>query len=405
MEELIKIAFRNIFRNSRRSLLTAFIIVMSVMMLLIGNSYLNGFGKSVIDEGIKYTGHVRFTAHDYESKENSMALTSNVADYRAVKAELQKKPSVKVVAGRISFGALLYKGDESTECFGNGIEQADEFILDFKHAIYAGRNLNYTTENEIVVGYDLVKVLNLTLGDEVTVLVRTLNNSTYALNYRIVGFFNMQNGMYNKSFYITLPAAQYLLDMEDRVTQVALFGESPKDTVKIMSDLIGDVHSDGYLVKRWEEIGLNPILAGTLNIISNIVKLVLIVLAALGIANTMMMAVYERKMEIGILKSMGLSDNKIILLFIMEGGFLGLAGAIFGLLCGGTGAYYMATHGVDFSSFIEGLPGVINNIVYGDFSADIFIQSFILGILSAVVASYLSARSIVRLGTSEALRL
>jgi putative ABC transport system permease protein len=406
MGDLLKIAFRNIFRNLRRSMLTIFISFLGVFVLMMSSSFLGGMFNNLMGESIKTTGHIRITSADYETKERMMSLTGNVADYEPLKETIAKVPGVVTVTGRLRFPSLVYKanGDENKEGLGFGIEKADLRKLNFKNHTYQGRPLVPDARDEIMVGRQLAESLRLKVGDEVTLLSRTLYNSTYALNYKIVGLFDMQNGKLNKTFYISLTSAQELLDMSGRVTEILVYGQSSDTAATVMERLkkISGFHE--LLLKRWDEIGFAPVFMGIVRVVSTIMQLVFILLAALGIANTMMMAVFERKGEIGLLKSMGMHEQEITMLFTMEGFFLGFIGTLLGLAGGGLVAFWLFKYGINLGSSLEGVPMVVANIIYGTFDMGIFIKALILGLTAAILASLLPALNGVRLKPTEALR-
>lgn len=404
MNDLMKIAFRNVFRNFRRSLLTIFISFLSVTGLVVSSSFLGGMFNSILNENIKYSGHIRLNSKDYEVQERMMSLTGNVAGYRELRRKIAQASGVDQVVGRMKFAGLVYKDEENKEAFGSGIEEADLKILELNNLTYQGKTINTKAKDEIIVGRQLAESLNLKTGDQVTVLTRTIYNSPSAFNYKVVGIFDLQNGKLNKGFYISLTGAQELLDLEDRVLEIAVFGKSRQDTPELLRSLRQIPEVRGLQIKLWDQIGLGPIFTSIVTVVSTIIQLIIIALAGLGIANTMMMAVFERKNEIGLLKSMGMRDAEITALFSIEGFFLGLLGTTAGLLVGGTIAYFFHRHGINLGGQLQGLPMALGNVIYGTFDSFIFGKGIILGLGAAVIASVLPALSGVRLNPTQALR-
>ncbi|MCL6591701.1 MAG: FtsX-like permease family protein [Firmicutes bacterium] len=409
MGKIMEIAFRNLFRNSKRSLLTVFITMLAVTCLVYGNSYLDGMFNNILSESIKFSGHVRLASLDYDIKERLMSLSGNVPEYDTLKASILKyrqlRSKIKTITGRLKFGAVIFKGqDISKEGLGYGIEPPDITILNFKNITYQGRIIDFNARDEIMVGRQMADSLNLDVGDEVALLSRTLYNSPYVLNFRVVGLFDMQNSQLNKTFYISLANAQYLLDMEGRVSEVLIFGKTIDNTDSIMKDLKKIKETDGYQLKTWGEIGMGPVFRVIIMIVSLIIRGIFLVLAGLGIANTMLMAILERRNEIGLLKSMGMREKEITALFTFEGVFLGLVGTLLGLAAGAWGAYQLATAGLKIGSSLEGIPFTISNVIYGTYNAQIFINASLLGLGAAFVSSLLPSISGAKLNPTEALR-
>ncbi len=404
MGDLLKIAFRNIFRNSRRSLLTIIISFLAVVVLMVSSSFLGGLFDGILGESIKSTGHIRITSADYDIKERMMSLTGNIPEYGLLKERLAQVDGVVSVAGRIKFPCLIFQDERSKEGLGYGIEPGDIQNLNFINYTYQGGLLNPSGQNEIVVGRELARSLQLKVGDELTLFARTLYNSPYGLNYRVVGLYDMQNGRLNKGFYISLASAQELLDMNDRVMEIVIFGKSSAETGHLINGLGKVPELKGLLMKSWNQIGLAPVFTGVVTVISTIMQLIFAFLAALGIANTMMMAVFERKGEIGLLKSMGMYEDEITMLFTIEGFMLGFIGTVAGLLCGGIIAYLLSRYGINLGGSLQGLPLTITNMIYGVFNTGIFLKSIILGLTAAVLAALIPALNGVRLKPTEALR-
>ncbi|HEX3047683.1 MAG TPA: FtsX-like permease family protein [Bacillota bacterium] len=409
MSELVKIAFRNLFRNLKRSLLTIFISMLAVACLVFGNSFLGGMFDNILSESIKFSGHIRLASLDYDIKERLMSLTGNVPEYEALKASLLNHPQIRqkveTITGRLKFGAVIFKGEDiSKEGLGYGIEAPDVTVLDFKNITYQGRIIDFKAKDEIMIGRQLADSLSLNLGDEVTILARTVYNSPYALNFRVVGFFDMQNSQLNKTFYISLSKAQYLLDMEGRVSEVLIFGKTIDNTDKIMKDLKSLKETKDYQLKTWGELGMGPVFRVIVMIVSLVIRGIFLVLAGLGIANTMLMAIMERRSEIGLLKSMGMREEEIVALFTFEGVFLGLLGTILGLVVGGSCAHYIATEGIKIGSSLEGIPFTIRNVIYGQFNVTIFITAGLLGLGAAFLSSLLPSKNGAKLNPTEALR-
>lgn len=407
MSDLLKFAVRNIMRNFHRSLLTIIMSLIAVIIVILSSSFLAGMFANILSESIRSTGHVRITAKDHDFEERKMSLAGNITGFQRFKTAMANLPKVDAVVGRLRFGSYVYKADERKEAIGYGIEPEDIDLLRLKEVVYEGRPLRPNARDEVIMGRVIAESLGLKLGDQVTMMVRTLYNSTWALNFKVVGFFDRQNKLANRSFYIALPVAQELVDMNDKVTEIMVFGKSigqQDDSAAIVKSIQESQLAKGFLVHRWDEIGASATLMKMLNGVYTIMQLIFILLAGLGIANTMMMAVFERKKEIGLLKSLGMRDKMISRLFITEGVLLGLAGTVIGMVIGGFLAYLLATRGINLGDSFKGLPVTIGRVVYGGFNFVIFLKAFLLGILGAFFATRIPVRRIIRIKPSEALR-
>ena len=385
--KLFGVAVRNLKRNKKRTFLTLVIIVVAIMGMTFGLSWIEGEKELFLESGKRMTGDVRITTTDYDLRSRSLDVSSNI-NYSKVKMSAEKLPQDTARVGRIKFGGLLYLGDESEKAHGTGIEGGDERIIGLDKFVYKGRFLE--ADDEILVGETLKRKLNLKVGDEVSVLTQTQDKSLYSLNYRVSGFYKMDNTKLNKSFYITLASAQYLLDMEDRVTEYLIYTDkNNEDGIKnIMEGELGDE----YLVKRWDEIGMNENFSRVLPVIQGIFILIFSTLAGVSISNTMLMMVFERRHEIGVLKALGMKEGEIRRLFLLEGMIMGVSGAGLGVAAGGTIALYLGRVGVNFGDMLEAFTSELNikGIIYPRLTFYITGLSLLVGLITSILATYLA---------------
>ncbi|TDT72372.1 putative ABC transport system permease protein [Hypnocyclicus thermotrophus] len=388
---LLKMAFRNIFRNKNRSILTIMAVIIGITGLLFGFSYFGGVEDLFIREGKKLTGDIRITTLDYELKEKTMDTSANV-DYELLKNNLKDIKNIKYMLGRIKFGSIMYNMENDDEkAMGFGIENNDYKVLELDKYIYKGRFLDYTNEGEVVIGDKLAKNLKVDLGDEITVITSTANASMFALNYKIVGIYKYDNDRMNRGFYITLKDAQYLLDIDGRATEFAIYLKNDTKINKTKKEIL-NILKDKYLIKKWNEVGINQYMSQMLPVIKAIFIIILGILSGVVISNTMMMTVFERKKEMGILKAMGMSNFKINLLFLSEGIVLGLIGSLIGLIIGGSLGYYLSIYGIHFGDILENVSNNINlgTVIYTKMSWGIIINVFIIGIIIAFISTFLA---------------
>ena len=388
--ESLKIAFRNIFRNSRRSMLTLTIITLGIALAILGLGWFGGILNSVTEEAVKGSGNIRITATDFELKEKSFDTSSNI-DYEEVKDKVAGVKETEKVTGVIKFGATVFKKeDEQKPAMGFGVESNSYEINKFGEAIIEGRFLNFNNKNEIIIGEKLKRFLGLKLGEKITILSKTQNSSIAAHNYKIVGVYSMENGKMNQSFYLTLNDAQYLLDMEGVVTEFQIFTEKSADMKKVKKEVMEKLGKN-FLVKSWNEIGVASMIASVLPFVQKVVVAILALLAGIGIANTMIMVVFERKREIGVMKSMGVSNSGVGIILLFEGVFIGVIGSIAGAVLGGVISFILSKTGVALGKALDGMPSglTIKSTIYPEFNINYVVAAFIAGTAVAFLATLL----------------
>jgi putative ABC transport system permease protein len=125
-----------------------------------------------------------------------------------------------------------------------------------------------------------------------------------------------------------------------------------------------------------------------------------------GITNTMMMIVYERRYEIGVLKAQGLRNSKILKLFVLEGGIMGVIGSTLGITIGGTIAYYFSKRGIDLGGVLKNLGDNINvkSVIYMDFSMEILLYPLLAGIIISIITTLIAVIPELKLEAVKNLR-
>ena len=397
---MLKMAFRNLKRNKRRTSLTISAIVIGIIFSTLMMAWINGAGNMMVEEGKRISGDIRVTAKDFVLKEKALDTSSNI-NLSEINNLTKSIEGTKV--GRIKFGSLMFFNDKDEKALGYGIEKSDYSIIGFDKFITDGRFLNFNNNNEIIVGKKLQEKLGLKLGDEVTVLASTQYKSAYALNYKIVGFFTMDNSNLNRTFYITLKNAMYHLDMDNRVTEYLIFLDNQKELQK---NLVTLKQNKNYLTMAWNEIGINSLISGVLPIMKLIFVLTFTILAGVGITNTMMMIVYERRYEIGVLKAQGLRNSKILNLFLLEGTIMGTIGSILGITLGGSIAYYFSLKGINLGGVLKNLGDNINvkSTIYMDFSLNILLFPLFAGIIISIITTLIAVIPELKLEAVKNLR-
>ncbi|WP_319370395.1 FtsX-like permease family protein [uncultured Ilyobacter sp.] len=399
---MLKMAFRNIFRNSSRSFLTVLSTMIGIMGVTVGLGWVYGVENMFTEEGKKLTGIIRVTAPDFQLKEKSMDISSNISSNEVRK---QLKDFEGIAIGRIKFGAVVFSDDEDERAMGVGIEKEDRQVIKFDDFIYRGRFLDFENGGEIIIGSKVKDKLGLEIGERVTILTFTQNKSISALNYEIVGFYKMDNGRLNRSFYITLEDAQYLLDMDGRVTEFILYPKVEKKSEDYKKMLLLGLGED-YTVKLWSEIGINEYMSSVFPVIKLIFTLILSLLSGIGITNTMMMVVFERRREIGVLKSQGMSNSRIRVLFCIEGWLIGTFASLLGIMLGGAVVYYFSIKGIRLGEILETVSDAMNihNTIYMFFRWELLIFALFLGSFVSVVVTFITVTPEIKKEAVENLR-
>lgn len=386
---MIRIAFKNIRRNKKRTILTIVSTALGIMGLLFFLAYIDGLSAVIEREVVKQTGHIQITAKDYERKSRVLDNSSNIP-YEELTEKISKIHT-KSIEPIIKFGAYGFVGEKDEKLLSYGVSEESYF----KDYIYEGRFLTGNSSKEIVLGKTIKEKLNLSLGQEFTLVVNTQFSSSYALNYKIIGFVN--EPMLNKSAIIKIKDAEYLLDMEGKSSELHIYLENKNKIYEMKKELISQLKGYDLQIKTFDEIGFATAL-GMYEKIKYVLAFLMGLLCSVGIFNTMVISVFERKKEIGIIKALGMEESQIKKLIVLEGGILGFIGSGFGVIIGSLFIYYFSIKGIYVGNALKSISDKVyfGERLYTSFTLEALMISFFTGFIVSLIASYLPAKKEVQ---------
>jgi len=423
MLQLIKLAYRNVFRYKRRTIITFCTVSLGLALLIISISLLNGIDNqarnNIIDSQL---AHLTIYSQGYYKEKDDLPLNITIKEEEIgkIRQQLKNIPHFKAAEARILFPASLIKGMEELPLMGVGIEpEIDPELFDIKENLVEGNWLE-PGENKILVGRELANDMHLSVGDLVTVrmIVSTKEEFAWnALDLVIKGIFDTSNPNVNSQFLILpLSQAQKGLSMKSEITEIVLRLDSGDNTQAELNSAKKDIAA---IIKEKNlnlEVFTWKDLAGTFLTLSQfksersvMVVLIMLFIASMGIINTMLMAVLERTREIGMLKAMGMKIADIKKLFIFEGGFIGILGSLIGCIIGGLAGWILEVKGMPLGageSLKEIMASVypLKDVMYADLTVDVLILAFVLGTGISVIASVYPASKAVKINPAKALK-
>ena len=403
---LLKLAVRNVFRNVRRTLISAITVIVGTMALVAAYGLILGTEETINSVDIKTnTGHLRVFRKGYQKEEESFPLNIVADQPEKVMASIKKKWPTSLVFKRIVFSAKVIDGPFSLPARGNVIPQKASKRFTF---LQSNGKLMPDDGNVIFVGYSLAKVFKKKVGDTITLQARTRTGSYNANDFRIAGIFNAGNPLIDgATIFLPEKSGRRFLEMPKAATEVIAFLPHRDDSLAAAS-LISSVTAKNHPF-TWQDRAKD--LEQTNNIrkkMFNFLILILMLVAAAGLANTILIAGYERKGEVGMMLAMGYQRSRIIALFALEASFIGLLGGVIGTFLGSGITLYYQYNGLDISAKMEAIassPTAMSsaNILYFQLSPTIVIVGVLLGVFTAVLAALWPASRITRLEPREIL--
>jgi len=418
---LIKMAVRNIGRNKRRTILTFLAVFIATIALSFGACYLKGILEGTFDNYIRLqAGHIKIHNAEYVKKERLLPLDVPVSDYEAMQESLAGMDGIDMITPRITFGVMLNVEGNNENSLGVGIDPIKERnILRLEELLTEGSRYVEADAAEMLIGKRLAGTLGVKLGDTITVITQTAFSSLGAMNFKVVGMIESGIAYLDKSFfYIPIGKCQELLDMDEMATELVIMTKDKEDAGRLVGEIATRLDTSGttgkedefvsgddkYKVTPWQNQSNLVSAISSSKISMGIMSGIILVVAGLTILNTMLMSVFERTREIGMMMSMGMKGRRIVTLLLFEALAIGVLGGIGGCIVG-SGISILTEHtGLDFSSAMENIDMPIGGIVYPDFEFALILKAFAYGIAMAVVASLYPAYRASRMQPTEALR-
>jgi len=404
----MKLGFRSLFRQKRRTAITLLVITFGIGCLLLakGHSlYINwGLRESTIHSE---TGHLQIYNKDFFEKEEETALQYGLENYETIRNELMQMKDVKLALARIDLMGLISNGDKSVACIGQAVEPEKEKqlreLFRMRTSVYDSLIARQDEVQIIALGNGLAKALNAKVGDYLTVMATTTDGALNALDLKFVGTFSGFSPEYDeRAIVIPLQAAQMLLNTQ-KVKRLLVALDQTEQTDLYYQKISDLASQNGYpvTIKKWEELAVYyKRVKAFYNQMIGFLSLVLFIIVFFSTANTIIMSIVERTTEIGTLLSMGTSKWQTLKVFFFEGLFIGVIGgilaAIFAFIVSGIINYFDILL-APAPGMTEGYPLSIRNDVH------LYSQIFISTIVVAIISTILPALKVTRMKIVDAL--
>jgi ABC-type lipoprotein release transport system permease subunit len=373
----LRLAWRNLWRHRRRTLIIVAAMGLSLGMMMMYDGLIDGFNQAIYGNAIRVLGgNIQIHAEGYRADVESNPLLP-LSDDAAVVQAVSAHPDVVSATRRIQTGGLASGREGAFPVSIIGIEPEAEAPVSLiaEHTVQ-GRFLESSDNDSILIGRGLAEVMAISVGDRITLVGSDVHKQNRQRTMTVIGIYDIgMPSLEKQSVYISLGEAQTLYGLAGRSTEIVVNLNTVGQEDSVVAAMAPSL--PGYEVASWSEN--YPELETTINskgAVMDIFGVIIIVIAGIGILNLLLMAVYERTREIGLLGAMGLKPREIAALFILEGGLIGIvgaaAGAAFGILLNGS----FGRIGFDYSSFanvaeymalisgrvypslgLEGLPG------------------------------------------------
>jgi ABC-type lipoprotein release transport system permease subunit len=399
----IRIAFRNLGRNPKRTALGLGAIVIAQVAVLWFTGFMNGYQKVVFTAVTgPMLGQVQIHAKDYRKKREIWNGIDHVAQ---LMAGIQKIPGVRQATAR-SYAPVLAALHETGEtALVTGLELEKEIQ---PQGLLEKLKPNDLPENgEVLIGANLAQELGVKPGDTLALVGQSADGAPASGLFKVKSTVNTAADSVNrKGILMSLAAVQNFLGMPDQAHEIVLRARDSARLEELVQKLRQDPDLKTYEILTWSE--LQPQLAsllGTFEKMNSLVLVLIFITTAAGIANTMLMAAFERTHEFGVLMSIGCRPRRLIGTLVYEALALGLSGVVLGTLVGFTWISYQGVHGITFGNLKDfAIEGVQLNIIFPYLQPVDVVRSVLCVAITSLLASWWPAERIAKMDPLEAMR-
>ncbi len=411
---ILRMAWRNLGRHKSRSALTALAMAMVIALSMFMSSMMAGMSNNVSEAVVdRAVGHVHINHVDYPDSVSPYDALPNAGK---LLDELRSRADVAAANGRINaFG--LFSKDTGTHRSGDasvggilGTElDAEAALSGFDERLQSGTYLPARGALSVLVGSRLANELELEVGDSLLVVTQALDGSFGQGIYAVRGIYKTGTNQLDESIVLDLAEAQQLTSQGDQVHEVVILTTGGRDTIEAF---VADVKAEwpSLSIRPWWEIRPDVVdMIAMSDGVNQMFTLVVLVVAAFGVINTLLMSVYERTRELGVMQAVGMRPRRVVELVLVEALLLALVSAALGFVMGGLGELYLINVGIDLAVNGQGdgiqISGVtLDPVVRGAFQLNhVVVPALTLFAVSALGALWPAWRA-ARLNPVAAMR-
>ncbi|MBT8380263.1 MAG: ABC transporter permease [Ignavibacteria bacterium] len=401
---LLALAWKNIWRNKKRSLIILTAIALGLWAGLFSVAISMGVWEATVNATIdRNLSHIQI--HTKEFKEEKL-ISNYIPDGNSILDQIRKDGRIKEVSGRV-----LIEGMASSPTSSGGVNivgvnpDRESIVTTISNYIKEGTFFETNKRNPIVVGQKLADKLGLKLGSKIVLTFQNVDTTLTYAAFRIVGIFKTESSIFDQLHLFVNKSDLYpIMESKPIISEIAIRLNSSEELDSVYST-ITQKHSS-LMAETWKQLA--PELEFTYEMLILELEIFLgIILAALlfGITNTMLMSVMDRVREFGVLMAVGMKRIRVFFLILIETFVLSIFGGIIGMGLGAITVWYLSDKGIDLSIFAEGLNAWgMPTQMYPMLPIYFYFVLVIMIIVTAIIAAIYPSIKTIKLRPAEAIR-
>ncbi|NQT34927.1 ABC transporter permease [bacterium] len=401
----LRLAYRNLRRNRRRTVLTASALTVGLIVLITMMGMLDGIDSQSIDNLIYYDlAHVKGFADGYLD-EDFPDLEHTIPHADSLLNIVRNLSGISAATERLEIIGMLIQGSEEVFVRIIGVDPAqDTDVFRTLEAVRSGLTIS-TDEPVALIGDRLASDLSLNVGDVITLLVRSAPGAFNPKMLPIAGIISTGHPAVDRmTVYVPLAVARDMTLLPEGATEIAIMASKLTYSKRLMDKLTQILPQLEW--RSWQTLADDFIQLARMKRTGNgIIIGIIILVAAIGLGNTMIMSIHERTREIGALRALGFNSGLIWRIFVLEGFLIGLFAGIIAVVIGVAILVYLGHTGISLAGYGDmdiGYP--VRDAIYPIVNVASVAMSFVFGLVISVLASWGAARHAARGQIVRALR-
>ena len=393
----LKMAFKNLTRYKRRTLITALIIAFAILIYIMIEGLMLGMTQMSFDNIINLeSGHLQVADQSYWEDRKELPLKNLIIPSAELENKIKETEGFEAMTERLNFAVNLNNGIDELPVTGVGIDlKKDSTVFELEQYLVEGR-MPRQGSSEIIMGAKLAELMEFKSGDYAVMLIRTEEKTFNTIDGEIVGLFNTPHPSLNESnVFLPLSTAQDRLNIENKISHYVVRLEDQDQAVAAAESLSESLESP-FKAYSWKDAARSLVtMIEMQDIETQVVLAVILTLAAVGIINTVILSALERMEELGMMKALGMHEREIVYTFMGEAAGIGFIGGIMGIIMGIIGLAIFNINGIDMSTITAG--GDMNygfpltGTIYAGWEINSFVFVFFYGVAISVLASVFPA--------------
>jgi len=387
-----QLAWRNIWRNQRRTVIIMIAVVIGVWTMITLTSLMRGMINDMFENGIStLTGDIKIFPAGYH---NDPSIDYRINDPDLILSGIRKAfPKNAAYTTRVRVNAIVSNARHSDGVTLVGIDPGMETDVSFiGNGVIRGRMLTADDKNAVVVGQALLDKFETRIGHKLILMSQNANNEIVSKAFRIVGVYRARLNSTEKQFiFISKASAQKMLNIGNAISEISIVMDD-HESAGLIADNIRNILKDPDIdVYTWRD--LLPMLMAYIEIFDGFIVLwylVVFVAMAFGIVNTMLMAVFERMREFGLLKALGMKPILILRSVLIESGIMLIIGTVAGNLLALLTITVVSLAGIDLSALAVGFEYAgMSSVIYPEIVIkDVVLANIVVLALGLIVSAY-----------------